>query len=68
MSYEGNIGLVAKGTSFYDEADTLYLWRKSDFNYEISGRYSEDYLKDIPYPQALRRFKQQLKYGTFEEL
>ena len=33
MSYEGNLGLVAKGTSFYDEADTLYLWRKSDFNY-----------------------------------
>ena len=76
MAYEGNLGLVAKGTSGWNENLDLYLWRHNDFSYEISTggvgsnqgfSKSIECLKDIPYPQALRKFKQQLRYGTFEE-
>ena len=36
MAYEGNLGLVAKGTSGWNENLDLYLWRHNDFSYEIS--------------------------------
>ena len=64
MSYEGNIGLVATGISNLDGETPMYLWRLSDYHYEMEaktmGTSITELLEETPFEVAVKKFEKKV--------
>ena len=64
MSYEGNLGLVATGISNLDGETPMYLWRLSDYTYEMEakamGTSITELLEETPFEVAVKKFEKKV--------